>query len=223
MSESFVDLTYRGLSLGRRLKLSDMRPTTGYVETPAPMPVGTQIGIAGEDSVALDAVVVEVHEQVAGSDRTPGMVVRPRLDGEVAKEWWHKRVTKPEVETKPAPAPAPAPAAAVAAAAAQAPVVVMGKRMTNPGFGVPEVMDDGRDTGVMDAIDLPAVDAAPAIQDDGRQTIAMDAVDLKALGLTTSSSEMPAVKVEGEDDEPNPVTGDDKPSEGKSKRRRKRR
>src|SRR5438067_315981 len=135
MSESFVDLTYRGLSLGRRMKLSDVRPTTACVETPAPMPVGTQIAILTDDTVALEAVVVEVREQVAGSERVPGMIVRPRLDGDSAKTWWKSRVSMPEPEAKRAPA------VAAAAAAAHPSVTVVGKRMTNPGFGVPEVMD----------------------------------------------------------------------------------
>ncbi len=142
MAESFVDLTYRGLSLGRRVKLADVRPTTGYVEVPAPMPVGTQIAIITDDTVALDATVVEIREQVAGSDRPPGMVVKPKLAGDAAKAWWKARVIAAD-----APPPPPAPVVA-----APPPVTVVGKRMTNPGIGVPELEDDGRDTGVMDAL-----------------------------------------------------------------------
>ncbi|HEX8109485.1 MAG TPA: hypothetical protein VF516_17260, partial [Kofleriaceae bacterium] len=88
MIESFVDLTYRGLSLGRRVRLSQVRPSTGYLELPAPMPVGAQIAIAAEDGTAFDAVVTAVHEQVAGSDRTPGMTVAPALAAEPASAWW---------------------------------------------------------------------------------------------------------------------------------------
>ena len=135
MSESFVDLTYRGLSLGRRVKLSEVRPTTGYVEMPASMPVGTQIGIITDDTVALDATVVEVHEQVSGSDRAPGMVVKPRLDGDASKSWWQKRVSLPEPEKKMTPV------AMLAAVPPPSPVVVHGKRMTNPGMGVPEMAE----------------------------------------------------------------------------------
>ena len=43
VSESFVDLTYRGLPLGRRIKLTQVRPSSGYLELAAPMPVGTAI------------------------------------------------------------------------------------------------------------------------------------------------------------------------------------
>lgn len=212
MSESFVDLTYRGLSLGRRVKLSNVRSTTGYVEMPAPMPVGTQIGILTDDTVALDAVVVEIHEQVAGSDKPPGMVLRPRLDGESAKQWWQKRVTLPDADKRPS---SPVIVAEVAAPPPP-PVVVVGKRMTNPGLGVPELVDDGHDTGVMDAVD-------PSLQDDGKMTVAMDAVDLKALGLSTGSGEMPAAKPDEEDGNGN--GNGDKPDAkgGGGRKRRKRR
>jgi len=210
MSESFVDLTYRGLSLGRRVKLSDVRPSSGYVETPAPMPVGTQISILTDDTVALEAVVVEIHEQVTGSERIPGMLVRPRLEGDAARDWWAKRVSGAE----PPPAPPPAPEA-------PPPVVVLPPRLTNPGLAVPELLDDGKDTGVMDAVDPGAVESA----DDGPKTTAMDAVDLKALGLTTPSGEMTAVQAPIEGDEPdgNGNGNGDKPAEGGKKKKRRRR
>jgi hypothetical protein len=94
--ESFVDLTYRGLSLGRRIRLSQVRPSTGYLELPAPMPVGSQIAIVSDDGTAFDAVVTAIHEQVAGSDGTPGMTVAPALAAERAAAWWAARVSLPE-------------------------------------------------------------------------------------------------------------------------------
>lgn len=96
MNESFVDLTYRGLSLGRRVRLSQVRPSTGCLELPAPMPVGSRIAIAAEDGTAFDAVVTAIHEQVAGSDRTPGMIVAPALATEPASAWWAARVSLPD-------------------------------------------------------------------------------------------------------------------------------
>ena len=90
--ESFVDLTYRGLSLGRRIRLCHVRPSTGYLEIPAPMPVGTQIAITTEDGLAFDATVTAVQEPIAGSERTPGMTVAPALTGERAAAWWSARV-----------------------------------------------------------------------------------------------------------------------------------
>ena len=103
MIESFVDLTYRGLSLGRRIKLSHVRPSTGYLETPAPMPVGTQLSIATDEGVTLQAAVTAVHEQTGGSEIVPGMTVAPKLVGEAIESWWRARVAYPD-ETKAAPA-----------------------------------------------------------------------------------------------------------------------
>jgi hypothetical protein len=108
VGESFVDLTYHGLSLGRRIKLTQIRPSTGFLELPAPMPVGTKIGLATEEGVAIEAVVTQIHEQIGGSDRTPGMMIAPALaDGAVAS-WWRERVSLPELEPPPGPRPKPA-------------------------------------------------------------------------------------------------------------------
>jgi hypothetical protein len=90
--ESYVDLTYRGVSLGRRIKLTQVRPSSGYLELPAPMPVGTHVAVATDDGVTFDATVTWVHEQVAGSERVPGMVVAPELAVEAAASWWRARV-----------------------------------------------------------------------------------------------------------------------------------
>jgi hypothetical protein len=94
--ESFVDLTYRGLSLGRRVRLSQVRPSTGYLELAAPMPVGSEIAVAADDGTAFDAVVTAVYEHVAGSDRTPGMTVAPALAAEATSAWWTARVSLPD-------------------------------------------------------------------------------------------------------------------------------
>ena len=91
MSESFVDLSYRGLALGKRIKLTQVRPTLGHLEMPTPMPVGTTIGIATDDGVVLEATVAEVHEQVGGVERPPGMTVKPKLDSDAAHAWWKQQ------------------------------------------------------------------------------------------------------------------------------------
>src|SRR3954465_394218 len=103
MSESFVDLTYRGLALGRRVKLTQVRPSTGHVELAAPMPVGTSIGVASEDGALFEATVIEVKEQASGEGPV-GTTGRPRLDGDVAKTWWQSKVDLPDV-VKPEAAP----------------------------------------------------------------------------------------------------------------------
>src|SRR6185503_19484391 len=96
VNESFVDLTYRGLSLGRRIKLTQVRPSSGYLELSSPMPVGTQVAIATDDGVAFDATVAWIYEQVTGTDRAPGMVVIPELGADAAAAWWRSRVALPE-------------------------------------------------------------------------------------------------------------------------------
>lgn len=92
MADVFVDLLYRGLALGSRVRLGDVSGARGYLEVPAPMPVGTLISLVTGDEVvgALPAKVLEVVEQTAGSERPPGMVVRPTLDGEAARAWWRR-------------------------------------------------------------------------------------------------------------------------------------
>lgn len=230
MSETFVDLTYRGLQLGRGAKLVEVRPSTGYVELPQPMPVGTSIGLVPPDAPALTAEVIGVHEQVGGSERPPGMVVRPALADEAARAWWDAHVTLPEVEKAKPPRPP-----------AQPPpipqVVVVQKRVTKQGIGVPELLDDGQDTGVMDAVDpelleaTEAADSVPNVIDDGKRTTAMDAVDLAALGLEPGSSSTTAQLAAADDPDAgdsqsdgNGATGNGgAKAEGKSKKKRKRR
>ncbi|NVB85564.1 MAG: hypothetical protein HOV81_44785 [Kofleriaceae bacterium] len=221
MSESFVDLSYRGLALGKRIKLTEVRPSSGYLVMPAPMPVGTVIGIASdEDGVVIEAQVAEIHEQVGGSDRAPGMLVRPKLDAE-AQTWWSARVALPEIAPKPEE---------------PAKVTVVSRRTDT---AVPELVDDGHNTSVMNAIDpdtqiadVPVVsprttnpgmavvtESPNQIIDDGKRTMMMDAVDLAALGLDPSISGQMPVITEVEDESSGVV---DKPDGGKKKKKKKR-
>jgi hypothetical protein len=246
MSESFVDLSYRGLALGKRIKLTQVRPQTGYLEMPTPMPVGTTIGIATDDGVLLEAVVAEVREQTGGSEgQPPGMVVKPNLSVEAQDRWWRSRI---EVARDKDKAPPPADA--------DGKVTLVSARMSGEG-GVPELMDDGRDTGVMEAVsgadlvadppdtlvaDLPMVSpvaaAAPAERpshdtlvvpmgepmEEGPRTTAMDAVDLAALGLSISSDSLPTVKAEDYSDDSSGGTPEKSDGGGgKAKKKRKRR
>lgn len=226
MSESFVDLSYRGLALGKRIKLTQVRPTAGFLEMPTPMPVGTMIGIATEDGVLLEATVAEVHEQVMAGGKTPGMLVKPRLEADAARTWWTQHVTVTDEPQVPA-------------ADADGKVTVRARRRTADG-GIPELIDDGRNTAVMDAIDdtqlapageptdpsLPRVSAEMAAQtpivDDGKRTMMMDAVDLEALGLdpSTSSNSMPAAT---DEDSGGTSTNGNGNGDKKSKKKRKKR
>jgi hypothetical protein len=91
--ESFVDVSYHGIELARRVKLSDVAPNAGYLEVAAPMPVGTTVVLSIEGGISITATVRGVHEQVGGSERPPGMRVAPTLEGEAATRWWAERVT----------------------------------------------------------------------------------------------------------------------------------
>jgi hypothetical protein len=221
MSESFVDLSYRGLALGKRVKLTQVRAAAGYIEVTAPMPVGTTIGIATEDGVLIEALVAEVREQTTGADRPAGMVVKPKLEADAARTWWKQRVTV--VDEAHAPK-------------ADADGKVTLTKRGSEG-GVPELIDDGRNTAVMDVVDeapettdpsLPRISAEIAAQnpivDDGKRTMMMDAVDLEALGLNpaSSSGSMPAVTDEDSGGHGNGAGNGDK-SESKSKKKKKRR
>lgn len=180
MNDSLVDLSYRGLALARRVKLVQVRPSSGYVEMPTPMPVGTRVAIATDDGVSIEAVVAEIHEQVAGATATPGMLVRPALESSRAgADWWKARVTAADPVVDPEELRRTDP-------------MLDTTTIITPKHAVPEVIDDGKDTGVMDAI-----------QDDGKATMMMDAVDLAALGLDPNarpSAEMHTVAAPIDDD-----------------------
>ncbi len=106
-SETFVDVTYRGLDAGRRLKLTDLGPETGYLEMPRPLPVGARFAILTDEGHEIAAEVVRVHEQVAGAEMPPGVRLRARVEGEAAA-WWSSRVSRRD---PPIPAPPPPPSA----------------------------------------------------------------------------------------------------------------
>jgi len=183
MSDAFVDLTWRGLDVGRRVKLHAIRAGSGYLDHGTPMPVGTVLVIKTDDGVEIPATVRRVHEQVGGSAETPGMQVVPTLEG-AAAAWWLARV-----EAEPA-------AAAAVESADEATVVE----------AVPE---DGGRTQVMPALteaDLAAMEAAAAgsgngeIHDDGRRTTVMAAVDVAAI--VEAAGAEPSGPIDVDDDGP---------------------
>jgi hypothetical protein len=200
--ESFVDLTYRGLLLGRRIRLTQIRPSTGYLELPAPMPVGAQIAITAEDGVAFDAIVTAIHEQISGSDRAPGMTVAPALGEAPAAAWWTSRVALPEDESlrrrpvtasgrsrpptvRPRSHTSPTPPPAIAAAAANAPAT----------DEVPTIIAD------LEARVTAAAGLAPARVDDphGASTLVMPMHEIEAIAAQARpDSEPPAMRRTGE-------------------------
>jgi hypothetical protein len=93
-SESFVDVTYFGFEIGRRLRIGEFGPTTAYLEHPTPLPVGTALDIVTDDAGAIRATVLRVQEQVAGTERSPGMHVRAEALAGAPAAWWAARVTQ---------------------------------------------------------------------------------------------------------------------------------
>ena len=72
-----VDVRYRGLEVGRSLKLRDVSSDGAYLEVPLPMPVGSPIEIALDDGTRVAAIVAMVHEQVGGSTTPPITTLSP--------------------------------------------------------------------------------------------------------------------------------------------------
>lgn len=217
-AETFVDLIYRGLSLGRRIKLTQVRLQNGYLEHPTPMPVGTALTISTDDGLVLDAVVTSVHEQVGGSEVAPGMRFKPALATDQISTWWKARVTdadpvsnaaakpasppmtvRPRTQTVPEPVPVDAPT--VPTVPVPTPVVVA------PSAPIPKpvaAIVDARRTTVMNAVDQQLLESLAknpdeidrlqrrsgeyAVVDDGQRTMVMDAVDPAALGLDVTMS-----------------------------------
>jgi hypothetical protein len=193
VGESFVDLTYRGLPLGRRIKLTQIRPSTGYLELPAPMPVGTRIAMATDDGVAIDAVVTQVHEQVGGSEQLPGMTIAPGFTEAAAAAWWKERVALPELAPPPAlpqrPAPVPPRTQTVATSppahaegAEEAPITAP-MPVAEAAPEVPAPPDEAGGSLDQELLAQLGGAADPPLVDDGKKTVMMHSIDLSALGL----------------------------------------
>ncbi len=235
MSETFVDLTYRGLSLGRRIKLARVRATNGYLEHPTPMPVGTAVAIVTDDGLTFDAVVEAVHEQVGGSAEPPGMRVKPVFANDQLSAWWGEHVeaeapvvaseqqqrSKP-VTVRPRSATIPEP---TLGALAEAPAVALPIHTIPGTLQMPppsaEPAGGGSATTVMAAVDLELLaqltkdgeienltrrTGEHEVVDDGMRTSVMDAVDPAALGLDVSMFSSDS----------GPLTDDDEPTSADS-------
>ena len=261
MIESFVDLTYRGLSLGRRVKLSHVRPSTGYLETPAPMPVGTSILIATDEGVSIEAKVTAIHEQTGGSDKPPGMTIAPSLADEALESWWRARVAYPDEDVaRPRTASSPIvrprahaqvddvpPVPEPVPVRAPDPEPPGGKTIAMTAIAVDDAGGDGgKATMIMPAVDQELLEqlTRPSgeieklvrstgeheVIDDGKMTTVMDAIDPAALGLETGNSGSFAAASDEETDPgasdpgasgPISTNGGDKKNGGKKKRKRR--
>lgn len=183
MSEAFVDVTYRGLEVGRRLKLTQVGPSTAYLEHGTPMPVGAQVELAVAEGLVIPAVVLRVHEQVAGAEQAPGMRVRAAgLEG-AAAGWWQERVscadpTIPEEQATPMPrtmpvAVVPVPAATIAAAPGVKTAAPEAKTMMMTAVAPPPDDEEAPQSVEMEADEPPEGGEA---EDEAPKTIMMEAV-----------------------------------------------
>jgi hypothetical protein len=221
--EVFVDVTYRGLELGRRLKLREVGPSTAYLEHGTPMPVGAQVLLSTDDGLSIPVTVVRVHEQVAGAEMPPGMRVQAGgLEG-AAASWWQGLVSRddpqiPEREVAPMRRPKPL----------EAP----------PTEKIPMVedADDDRPTTMMAAV-APPEETDPGASHAGNgngaadkspsRTTVMSAQEIREALGTDPSAQAPTDSPESNDDENtnsgNGETGAEDKGRGKGRRRRRRR
>ena len=238
--EALVDVTYRGLELGRRLKLREVGPTTAYVEHATPMPVGAQLVLATEDGLQIPALVLRVHEQVAGAEMPPGMRVQALgLEGDAAS-WWGRLRTQ---EADPR-IPEPATPVGVVEQAASAPAAEVGTEANaeadaeaSEASAPAEQEDrpDERPTEIMAAVDPEAIEAAEregaaaskaGANGGSRKTTVMSAQQIReAIGGDPEPAETSAA-AGPEDDAPSRPGGNgtaDPTARGKSTRRRRSR
>lgn len=214
MAEAFVDLLYRGLPLGSRARMSQFDALHAYVELPTPMPVGTLIAIQAEGG-PISAHVIEISEQTAGSERPPGMRIRPVLDGEAKLAWWAQASGDPSMASRAPDAPQPevkadaAPsqrAEAAVEALVESPIIA--PRSQRADTDVEEV--EVRPTEPMDVPPLPAASEVAASGDDAPAEATDEPSGAVSAADLTESPEPPA------------SSGDASPR-GRNKRRNKRR
>jgi hypothetical protein len=209
MGESFVDVTYRGLELGKRLRLRDLRPEAGYLEIPLPMPVGTHLILRTDEGLEIPAHVTAVHEQVAGGDVHPGMRLKPHLGG-AAVSWWQSRIDQAAVAAEDAARRIAEQKAAEQKAAEQQAASVKSTMVMSTdaveaalaaGDAVEGYVDDGHRTEVMAAVDPEALAGV-------KSTTVMDAIDISMItgepppdvGLATADDDEAEISVEDESD-----------------------
>jgi hypothetical protein len=223
MSDAFVDVSWRGLEVGKRIKLHAVHPAElggAYLDHGTPMPVGTALMIRTDEGLEIAATVVRVHEQVGGSTEVPGMQVVPKaLEGE-AKAWWSKLELPPSPAPAAAPVPVPVPASPPPsppsdprAEITNRPTLTMSTvemERALAAAGAP-VNSDASRTELMPAINSDTLDGVvvdttavdDGLVDDGRRTMAMSAIDISAIvEAGESETSGPIGNGNGDDDGP---------------------
>lgn len=232
--EVFVDVTYRGLELGRRLKLREVGPSTAYLEHGTPMPVGAQVLLSTDDGLSIPVTVVRVHEQVAGAEMPPGMRVQAGgLEG-AAASWWQGLVSRedpqiPEREVAPMRRPKPLEPPPMPPPPAEA------TSEPPPTEKIPmvEEEDDDRPTTMMAAV-APPEDTDPGASHAGNgngaadkspsRTTVMSAQEIREALGTDPSAQAPTDSGDDENtNSGNGETGAEDKGRGKGRRRRRRR
>ena len=183
MGDRFVDVSYRGLEIGRQLKLRDVTTEGAYLESTTPMPVGSPIEVIIDDGTRLAAMVASVHEQVAGGtgSDSPGMRIRPVASGVAARRWW---------ENQPEPPPRAAPATRDVADVPPPTIIEVAP---------PAVAANAA------TVDEPAapINGAVATHDSGEPTIdsmsSSDSIPVVSVADISSSGELDAVDVDDDD------------------------
>lgn len=202
MSEAFVDVTWRGLEVGKRVKLHAIHAGEAYIDHSTPMPVGTVLALKTDEGLEIAVTVLRVHEQVGGTNEVPGMQIKPHLSG-AAAQWWDAR-------REPAPAPAvprtitdsqPPPMGDPRESIVAKPTLTMStvevERALKAVKGEVDEESDAGNTEVMTAVDeatLAAIAASsdeptdPRLVDDGRRTMQMSVADVNAIVEATDDS-----------------------------------
>lgn len=164
MAEQLVDVRYRGLAISEASALRDVGPSTAFLATQRPMPVGTELQLTTPDGVSFTARVVHVDEFVDGVDK-PGMRIAVRdLPDDVAA-WWREAATASD----PTPlSQLPEPAAPEA---------------------VPEPTESGgARTQIMQAVDMDQIEAMAAEELARREREAAEAGVDDGVGDTDNGS-----------------------------------
>ncbi len=194
-AEEFVDVSYRGIEVGKQLKLIEFGPTTAYLEHPKPLPVGTQVELVA-GGVQFSARVLRVNEQVAGAEIEAGMRLGVALEGD-AKGWWEQQVSGEDPQI-----PEPVPPAVEAAVADSPPVLA-------------EAAADADSAAV--AVEPEAVPVEAESADTARPTLEMAAVEPSDSDVSTTEIEMVADEPEPEPAAPAPA--DEVPTTSHRKKR----
>lgn len=214
MIESFVDLTYRGIELARRVKLTAVTASDGYLEVATPMPVGTEVAVTTDEQVRFTALVSEIHEQIAGANQAPGMRVTPSLVDANAKSWWAARTTIANANADATPAIAPPPRAALASPvpATDAPGSPVSSTASEASRPAPR-----RSAEILAQVEAESLTTPHDVVDDGRRTVAMDAVDPALIEQLLNGTPV-APSEGGPETDSEPVSSTSSTAKKKSKR-----